>query len=66
MTLLALTTGQGLIGLIIFILDIIALISVLGGRGSAGHKLLWTLLILILPLIGLILYYVLGRSSADA
>ncbi len=55
----------GLIGLIVGILDIIAIISVLLGRGSVGHKLLWILLVLILPLIGMILYYLIGRSSAD-
>jgi len=66
MTLLALSTGYGIVGLIVFILDIIALISVLGGRGSVGHKLLWTLLILVLPLLGMILYYLIGRSGADA
>jgi len=41
----------GLLGLVIGILDIIAIISVLLGRGSIGHKLLWILLVLILPLI---------------
>lgn len=55
----------GIVGLIIGILDIIAIISVLLGRGSVGHKLLWILLVLILPLIGMILYYLIGRSSAD-
>ena len=56
----------GIIGLIIFVLDIIAIVSVLGGGGSVEHKLLWTVLILLLPLIGMILYFVLGRSGADA
>ena len=55
----------GLVGLIVGILDIIAIISVLLGRGSVGHKLLWVLLVLILPVIGMILYYLIGRNSAD-
>ena len=55
----------GLIGLLVGILDIIAIISVLLGRGSVGHKLLWILLVLILPVIGMILYYLIGRSAAD-
>jgi len=55
-----------LIGLIILILDIVAIINVLTGGGSIGHKVLWTLLILFLPLIGLILYYLIGRSSKGA
>ncbi|MCA9291320.1 MAG: PLDc N-terminal domain-containing protein [Phycisphaerales bacterium] len=56
----------GILGLIVFVLDIIAIVSVLGGRGSVGHKLLWTLVIILLPLLGMILYFVIGRSAADA
>ena len=52
-----------LFGLIILVLDIIAIINVLTGSGSTGHKVLWTLLILFLPLIGLILYYLIGRTA---
>ena len=56
----------GLIGIIIFVLDIIAIVSVVAGHGTVGHKILWTLLILLLPLIGMILYFLIGRSAADA
>ncbi len=54
--------GGGIIGLIIFILDIIAIIEVLGSGRPTGEKLLWVLIILFLPLVGLILYYLLGRK----
>lgn len=53
-------------GTIILILDIIAIISLLLGRGTVGHKVLWIILILFLPVIGVILYFLLGRSPADA
>jgi len=56
----------GFIGIIIFVLDIIAIVSVVAGHGSVGHKILWTLLVLLLPLIGMILYFLIGRSPADA
>ncbi len=56
----------GLIGLLVLVLDVIALVSVLGGRGDATHKLIWTLLILFLPVLGMILYFLIGRSPADA
>jgi hypothetical protein len=56
----------GILGLIVLILDIIAIVSVLAGRGSVGHKVLWTLLVLLLPVIGMILYFLIGRSPADA
>lgn len=54
------------IGLLVLILDILSIASVLFGRGGLGHKLLWTLLILILPVVGLILYLLIGRNAADA
>jgi hypothetical protein len=57
---------QGLLVTIVLILDVIAIVSVIGGRSSVLRKLLWTLVILALPIVGMILYYLLGRSSADA
>jgi hypothetical protein len=59
------TTYGGVLGTAILIVQIAVIISVLAGAGSAGHKLLWTILILLLPVIGLILYWFLGRSAAD-
>lgn len=53
--------GGGIIGLIILILDIIAIIEIIGSGKSTGEKVLWIVVILLLPLIGLILYYLLGR-----
>lgn len=63
---LAFVEGYGLIGLVILVLDIIAIISVLTGGGSVGYKLLWILLILLLPVIGMILYFLLGRNAGGA
>jgi hypothetical protein len=54
----------GLIGLIILVLDIIAFIDILGGRGSAQHKLLWFLVVFFLPVLGMILYFVIGKNAA--
>ena len=56
----------GFFGILIFVLDIIAIASVVAGRGSIGHKILWTLLIILLPLIGMLLYFLIGRSGSDA
>ena len=57
---------NSLLGLIILVLDIIAIVSVLLGTSSVLRKLMWILVILFLPVLGMILYYVLGRSSRDA
>ena len=53
--------NYSLLGLIHLILWIIAAIEILKSGKSAGNKLLWILAILFLPLIGLILYYLIGR-----
>jgi hypothetical protein len=55
-----------ILGLVVLVLDIIALIKLWGGGSDLGHKLLWTILILILPFIGMILYFVIGQKGSDA
>ncbi|SOC18449.1 PLDc N-terminal domain-containing protein [Rhodobacter maris] len=54
-------TGIG--GLLLLVLDLWALISVLGSGNSTGNKLLWVLLILFLPLLGFILWLLAGPRS---
>jgi len=60
------TEPYSLFGILVVVLDIIAIISVLFGSGTAGHKVLWIILVLIFPIIGMILYYLMGRSPRDA
>ncbi len=50
----------GLCGLVIVILDIVALLNLWQSGRSSGDKILWTLLIVFFPVGGLILYYILG------
>lgn len=55
----------GILGLLILIANIYAIIQVFGSGASTGGKVLWTLLILILPVVGLIIWYFAGpRGSA--
>jgi hypothetical protein len=49
-----------LFGLIIFILDIWAIINVIQSRESGLAKLVWFLVILFLPLLGLIAWFFFG------
>jgi hypothetical protein len=53
---------KGLLSVIILVLDIIAIIDVIKSSMSTGKKILWVLLILFLPVLGLILYYLFGRK----
>ncbi|KAJ9498053.1 hypothetical protein H2202_006656 [Exophiala xenobiotica] len=57
-------TGGGIAGLIILILDIIVIIEVLQSNRPASHKLLWILVTLLFPLIGMILYFLFSNRAA--
>lgn len=56
----------GLFGLILLALDIWAIVSVVGSSSSTSSKVLWILLILILPVLGLIIWLLAGPRSARA
>ena len=54
----------GIGGLIILILDVYAIIQVFSSRASTGSKVLWTVLILLLPIAGVILWFLLGPKKS--
>ena len=54
------STFNSLIGLIILALDIWAIINVFKSGASTGAKVLWILLILLLPVLGLIIWAIAG------
>ncbi|MCQ4269926.1 MULTISPECIES: PLDc N-terminal domain-containing protein [Pseudomonas] len=56
----------GVLGLIIFALDIWAIINVLRSGTDTGKKILWILLIVILPVLGLIIWAVAGPRGSGA
>jgi hypothetical protein len=49
-----------LFGLLVFVADVWAIIQVFQSRESTGTKVLWTALIVFLPVIGLIIWYFAG------
>lgn len=55
---------SGLFGLIILALDIWAIINIVGSNASTGRKVIWSLLVLVLPILGLILWLLMGPRSA--
>lgn len=56
----------GIIGLLVLVADIYAIIQILSSRASTMAKILWTLLILILPIVGFIIWLIAGPKSASA
>ena len=53
-----------IIGLLILVLDIFVIIQIVQGGGDSGKKILWVIIVLLLPLLGPILWYALGRGNA--
>jgi hypothetical protein len=51
-----------LIGLLWFIFWVVALVDCI--KGNSPNKLLWVVLIILLPFLGSILYFLLGRGTA--
>lgn len=54
--------NYGLIGLLVLALDIVAIYTVLTSSMSSGKKVLWVFIILLLPVIGMILWFLIGRK----
>ena len=57
---LSLGFGGGVIGLLILIGDIWALINILQSSTGNDKKLLWVVVVVLLPVIGLILWFFMG------
>ena len=57
---------QGLFGLVVLIADVWAIVNVLQSSADTGRKVLWTVLIIILPVLGFILWYFLGPKTVRA
>lgn len=50
----------GIVGLLILIANVWAIVNIVQSGASTGKKVLWIVLILLLPVIGLILWLLLG------
>ena len=51
---------SGLVGIVILALDIWAILNVVQGKGDNGKKVLWILLIVLLPVLGLVIWALAG------
>ncbi|KIW13036.1 hypothetical protein PV08_08223 [Exophiala spinifera] len=57
-------TGGGIAGLIILILDIIVIVEVLQSNRPVPHKLLWILIVVLFPLVGMLIYFFFSNREA--
>lgn len=57
-------TGIG--GFIVLVLDIWAIVSVVGSPAGTGKKVIWVLVILFLPILGFIAWLLFGPRAGKA
>ena len=50
----------GIIGILILIADIYAILQIAESSSSTGKKAIWVALVVLLPIAGLIIWYLLG------
>tara|TARA_R110002049_G_scaffold160215_6_gene325294 strand:- start:1330 stop:1515 length:186 start_codon:yes stop_codon:yes gene_type:complete len=55
----------GILGLLVLIADIYAIVQVFSSRASGMAKVLWTLGIIIFPVVGFIVWLIAGPRSSS-
>ncbi len=55
----------GILGILILIADIYAILKIAKSSASDGKKALWIAIVLVLPILGLIIWYLFGPGRPD-
>lgn len=56
----------GLWGLLVLIADVWAIVNILQSGADTGKKVLWVVLVVVLPVLGFILWYFLGPRTGTS
>jgi hypothetical protein len=56
---------NGFWGLLVLIADIWAIVNIFSSTASTGRKVLWTVLVVVLPVVGFIIWLLLGPKKAQ-
>jgi hypothetical protein len=54
--------NYGILGLVVLVLDIIAIVQVVQSNLDGTKKAIWIIIILLLPLLGMVLWFLLGKK----
>jgi len=57
---------QGVGGLIVLIADIWAIVNIFQSGADTGKKVIWTVLVILLPVLGFILWFFVGPRTGRA
>lgn len=52
-----------ILGLLVFIFPLIALVDILKSKFEGDSKLIWVIVVVFLPIMGSILYFLIGRNQ---
>jgi len=53
----------GLWGLLVLIADVWAIVNIFQSSDTTGKKVLWTVLVIVLPMLGFILWLIMGPRT---
>lgn len=53
----------GLLGLILLVLNVYAIVKIVQSGATTGAKVIWIVVILLLPLVGLLLWFLFGPKG---
>jgi len=56
----------GIFGLIVLIADVWAIVNIFQSGADTGSKVLWIVVVFLLPLLGFVLWYFFGPKTAKA
>jgi len=56
----------GLWGLLVLIADIWAIVNIIQSSASTGKKVLWIVIVAVLPVLGFILWYFIGPKTGKS
>ncbi|HEY2676735.1 MAG TPA: PLDc N-terminal domain-containing protein [Steroidobacteraceae bacterium] len=56
----------GLGGLIVLVADVWAIVNIFQSRAETGMKVVWTVVVIVLPVLGFILWLIWGPKTATA
>ncbi len=55
---------ESIVALVIFVLDIYAIVKIAQSGANTLNKIIWIVIVLVLPVIGLIAWYLLGPGGS--
>jgi succinate dehydrogenase/fumarate reductase cytochrome b subunit len=50
-------------GILVLIADVWAIVNIMQSTANTGRKVLWTVLVVLLPVLGFVLWYFLGPKT---